>query len=423
MTWGRQHEHAALLWSAWDGTSRSAPAVVEVCRERLGIEVSAAEVSRHFLRHRVEQPAPAGPLRKSRAYARTERLAPRFQALIDVIFRVRALSTRQIVQLFYERAGRAPRLATEAARRDLSALARADMLYRFYPEKGYAGLKADDPLWFLGRDAAAWLEVRYEKPLTSEHYITMAKQVRPGMLDHDLCANAVFIAFSRAATSIGEIIMGSSSVRVALHPSNWLGPRQLALSFADRVNGRERIMIPDGFCAIALRGGPGGPQGTLLPLFYEYDRGSRPVKDVCEQLLAYHWLALAGAAARRFPELDVEGYSVPVVMVLREARRIANLQRRLRARAQALNIRRGAPILLVSEEDLHADPLASRAFRSAWADPAAPGLPLVAALSALSRPLIDSRRVSAHTVLRVDLSAVKRRPQGFVSAPRQLVEA
>ena len=67
-----------------------------------------------------------------------------------------------------------------------------------------------------------------------------------------------------------------------------------------------------------------GLPSCQLPFFYEYDRGSKNTTDVARQLLSYHLLALSRKALERFPDLNVEGYAIPTLMVFSDRSRLRN---------------------------------------------------------------------------------------------------
>lgn len=407
-SWGRQHEHAALLWDRFDGSAASAPAVAAGCRELGHGEPTAAQVLRHFRSHLVEQPAPAGPMRRLEMLALVDRLAPRLQAVIDLIYRVRLVSASQVAEFLYRRAGEQPDLSR--ARADLAALSRSHLVYRYYPPKPFPGWAASEPLWLLGRNSLPWLEARYPKRASGEHYVTMARQVGRNALFHDWRANDLCLEIGRQAeASPQQLDEGSARVRLALQ--NWWGPRHLGLGFHDRVNARERELIPDGFVCLSVDAPveqPSLPGSWQLPLFVEFDRGSRPMGEVVDQLLAYHWLALSGAAGRRFPQLAIPGYSVPVLMIFRLPERVALARRRLLEQADKQGLRDGTPILLVSEEDLEEGLFGAGRIAYAWDRDAERRWPLLRILQRTAHPLIDSRRLTAHSTLTIDPEGARR---------------
>lgn len=422
-SWGRQHEHAAALWESFDGTAGSVPEVVEACR-RLGLVApTRQQVLRHFRHHLVEQPAPPGTLRRQEMLALVERLVPRLQAVIDLIYRVRLVSGDQVADLLYRGPDGAP--DSRRARRDLEALAREHLIYRYYPAKPFEGWSAKEPLWLLGRNSLPWLEVRYPKRASGEHYVTMARQVGRNSLFHDWRANDLCLEIGRQAqASAHPLAEGQAAVRFAT--SNWWGPRHLVLGFHDRTNAREREVIPDGFISLAVTAPAGAttlPASWQLPMFVEFDRGSRPLGEVVDQLLAYHWLALSGAAGRRFPQLAIPGYAVPVLMIFRLPDRVREGRRRLLERAAELGLTDGTPILLVSERDLLEGLFEAERITYAWDRNQDRRWPLLRILQQTARPLVESRRLTGQATLRIEPDGARREARRVMPRPRRQLEA
>lgn len=419
-TWGRQHVDADLLWQAW-GAPDGIANVVRVARTQLGIDVTRAQARRHFIHHRIEQPMATTPLRGAASIAHMERLTPRLRDIVDLIHRARVLDTRQIAQLCYQRDGLAVARSRGRAREELTALARAHVLYRYLPRQAVAVPHRNEAVWCCGVNARGWLERRWGRALPHDHIVRRSRDVREGLLAHDLSCNEVMVRLQDAVRADGHVDVPGKSIHLREHTDNWFGPRQLALSFHDRRNGRERTMIPDGLMTLCADG-PDPDDRGLMPFFVEYDRGTRPAGEVTEQLLAYHWLALEGAAARRLPDLAVEGYRIPTLMVVQDHGRRRRLQARVGERAHEAGITRGAPIVLVVEADLWAAPLTAPVY-SVWASEDHPSAPFTQVLYAYSAALLRARRLGPHRRLRIDHEAARPAPHGFVQAPRHLVDA
>lgn len=340
-------------------------------------------------------------------------MEPRLRAIIDLVWRVRMVSTDLVAGLYYQAPERGLDEAASLAAEDLLDLAKEDFLHRWYPPKKIHGHRDRQPLWFLGRNAAPYLEGRYGGKVGPEAYVTRPEQVGILSLSHDLTANRLLGMLRDQALADGGRTR-DAHVGLDLPAGNWYGPRHLALSYPDQINHTRRLMIPDGFaCAAATTSQPreGYPSTWLTPFFLEYDRGSRTYPEVIDQLVGYHSLALSRAAALRFPQFDVEGYSVPVIMVFGIASRVKTIGKALRERMADLGISRPSPILLVAQKDLESGGWNEPVAAYAWDPKPERRWPLYALLERVSDPLIQSRRLGAHAILRIDRKAAARPPE------------
>lgn len=279
-------------------------------------------------------------------------------------------------------------------------------------------------LWFLGRAAVPYVEhTTGDRLYEGQHYIGRADQVAEGQLVHDLRSNEAFVSLARASRRHGGSVSvsGRDLVVSALGPSwvhNWMGPRHLAMNFYDRSEAAHRTIKPDGFAVLDLHRSAWDedalPAGQL-PFFIEYDRGTRKRTDVAEQLFAYHRLAVSGAPRKRFPDLDAKGYAIPVIMVLRQSARVAQVHAAFRAYADVRGVERGAPILLVAEEDWARDPLGATCVY-AW-EHAPVERTIGDVLLRASLPLLRDLRLHPGRALAVDAAAAKAVAAGRLSSP------
>lgn len=422
-TWDKQHMDAERLWHEWepgDKSGRWIGRVIEAAAE-LGIEVTPEQVKAHFSdRHKIEQPMMSGTLNHDRALYQAHQFSDRAQAVINAVYRQHVLTTKQIADVFY-RSGRSANAARQAALVELSQLAQGHFLYRYYPSEADKARRNTPPqfgksvMFFLGRAAIPYIKERYGLSFQPS-YLKRARDVKTETLLHDLKANSVFSSICGALTvRDGEVEVEGAGGRVEkmiveAKPENWYGPgpQALTMAFIDPYEGAERRIMPDGFASLSIhRAETTGP--TQLPFFYEFDNGSREYDDVAEQMIAYHLLTLSRAALKRFPDLDVEGYAIPMLMVFSERKRMERIARRFRERAGSLGLTDGAPILLAYESDWNGDPFASDLVHSAWhgdRDPQA----FMKFLVAGSKPLIDAEPLSPDAVLRLDPKAASPTP-------------
>jgi hypothetical protein len=422
-TWGRQHEHAYRLWSRWDGRPGWEGRVCEEAA-KLGIACTPEQAREHFLRHRPEQPAYMQTLDRERLLAEALSFSDRCQRIIDCVYRQRLLSTDQITELFYAASASNWQSAHTMARQDLGPLARRHFLYGYWPSKE-AAKRRDAPkhfanrlLYFLGRASVPFIEDRYHDQglqLRPDHYVIAHDQVGLGPLIHDLRTNGLVVAIHRALRLRGRRVQlpdGSETIASCL-TDNWYGPKHLQMGFTDPRTREHREINPDAFATISLarsRWNPRALPACQLPFFIEYDHGGRKLREVSEQLLSYHRLAVSGAVAKRFPDLAVEGYAVPVVMVFSDPKRVRTAHKRFLEHAHAHGLTDGSPMLLCAERDWLEDPFACPATL-AW-DTQARTFTFLDLLLRASRRLIDARALFDTQSLTLKLRAARPRLQG-----------
>ena len=429
-SYGRQHEHAEALWAQWDGR-RDWPARVAAAAASFGVACTEQQARVHFARHQVEQPHLSEALDRERWLAEAQGLSPRSLQVIDCLYRVRLATTRQLTEVFFRAGAKTWESAHTMARQELPALARRHFIYRYFPSVEAAG-RRDAPhrfsqhaVWLLGRRSVPFIEHRYGVTVRPEHYTTMASQVSVDPLIHDLRANGLYVALARAIHRRGGVLelpgrgVADEVVKAPawVLPSNWYSVKHLRMGFHDRAEMIDREIMPDGFATISLGRGSfrdGALPSTQLPFFLEYDHGSRTYGEVIEQLFTYDRLARSQAAGKRFPDLAVAGYAVPVVMVFSSRRRVLEAHKRFVAHARAKRIRGHAPIFLVAEDDWAADPFADGQVLHVWSD-GERRHGLLEALLGASRKLIDRRALLAQQTLRLDLQGAKPTPQGSYS--------
>lgn len=429
-THGQQHRDAEALWEAWDGRPGWPSRVVQAAA-RIGVACTAQQARQHFSGHGVEQPHLSEAMDRERWLREAWSLSDRAQRIIDSVYRSRLLTTQQITQIFYRPGASNDASAQAMCWRDLPRLAQRHFLYRYYPNAEAAARRdappwfANQAVWLLGRRSVPFIEHRYATTVRPEHYTTMAAQVSVDLLIHDLRANGLYVALAHALQQRAGVLelpggrdpLDWAAVPASVPPSNWYGVKHLRMGFHDRAEMIDREVMPDGFITLALARsgyGDGALPSCQLPFFVEYDHGSRTYGEVVDQLFTYDRLARSRAAGRRFPDLDVDGYAVPVVMVFSDRRRVDRARQRFLAHADAKRQRGRAPIFLVAEEDWLADPFADAIVHHAW-DERGRGHGLLEVLLQASRRLIDRRAVLSQQVLTLDLTGAKPTPSGSYS--------
>jgi hypothetical protein len=361
---------------------------------------------------------PASAYNRTSLVIEAQCLPQRCRQLLLALARRRLLSTGQVKELFYGDLG--PASAKSKLAVELSRLSHRHFVYRYLPAN------SREAVWLLGRAAVPFVELSTGARFNvGEHFIDASEQVAETLLRHDLGSNDVLVSAVRSLRRRDNLVKLAGRDSVASvssdadggYAANWHGPRRLALGFYDRTSLRDGELRPDGFMVLDYHRSSWLQSDALpsgqLPFFYEFDRDTRPMRHVADQLLAYHRLALTSAARRRFPDLNVQGYHVPVVMVFSNPRRVAAAQRAVRERATEARLvapgRSGSPILLVAEADWKADPFAPGIITSAWADRVG-GLDLLESLARVSMPLFERLQLYPGRALRLDAEAARPRP-------------
>ena len=421
-TWNKQHIYAEALWNCWNPEKRNWPE--DVCLALaalpLGLKCTNEQARRHYRYHRPEQPYISNRFDRERDLSDALDLSSQERAVILTVYRQRFLSGKQAEELFFKDGDPKKTSAT------LVKLARLGFLYRYYPDSKISRRRGAPPslrkeaLWFLGKRSVALIESTLGVKVWPGQYVKRAGQVDENMIIHDLRLNELVVQLDKQIKKQGKIVelpdgrIAPSSVLV----DNWYSDRHLAFGFFDRLTQQSKEVSADTFATISLK----RPSFALddipscqLPFFIEYDRGSKVYRDVANQLVNYHLMAAAEAVGKRFPDLECPGYSVPVIMIFSDSKRLTGIQKSFRDIADQLNISQGAPVFLASEEEWLANPLTPDIIISAWhGDTKKFGL--IDLLLRSSKPLIQNNIVTGDMVLTVDPQGARRTSGGGVRA-------
>lgn len=375
-TWRRQHIHAEVLWDAADGR-RGWPDRVAALADRLGIVCTPEQARLHYLRHRPEQPAAILLPERRELYREALELTHRQRALIICLFRQRVLTRNQLLEVLYEPYS-SPTVANAEIAADLATLTHRHFVYRWYPEPSWAR-QIEMPIgvikhafYFPGKASVPLLEQLSESTLAQAQYAWLGSEIGLDTLWHDVRSAGVYVALAKALRRRGWRIElpGGVSATAWLPLDGWLGMGRIGFRFADPYNpARIHEMRPDGFAtlSIARTGYAEADQPSVqLPFFYEYDNNSRSESSAGMQMFGYQLLASSGAVGKRFPQLAVDGYRIPLVMVLRRnKKRILQIAGNARRRGAGLGIERGTPLYVVTQRDWDRDPLTAPLY-SVW---------------------------------------------------------
>ena len=345
------------------------------------------------------------------------RLTEKDRALLLLIGRARRVTAEQIAQTFHSQSGRTEKQMRWAAQRQLRKLERWDLITRVpdilcRPEQ-VTGKRANVYILAKGGQLLLGPDCALSKPedIKWQH-------------KHDLALTDVLLKLHEGDTAV----IGNHEVEVGLRLANcWTArPLDMAVRYRSHVVGEthysavDTFIRPDGFAALSVSSDSDSVLSSfLLPLFIELDTGSQEATVVGQQIANYVQLAVSGAVGKRFPDLAVDGYSPPMVMVFDRAQNrwlsIGSRFRQLRAAVAAEFKRRGykldkLPGLFLVErpafltEGIHTPAWDMRAPEQQEDERRA----LVLELLAASRALVEANRLQADDVLSLDLQAVPR---------------
>lgn len=400
------------VWHAYGEAKDVAGAVREAMDCGLA-GVTPDVVKRHMSRHHYIQPAPLKRLTTQEMLFRAQQLSDREQAILVAVYRHRALSSRQLADLFWKAHTKDDTSAQKSAYRTLRKLSFTHFLYQYRTTEK----KSPEVHYFLGRHGAPYVET-VEGRLIGNPYVADARKVSEYLLAHDLTAADVFVQL-RAATFTnrdqGNLISVSGlPLQLDAPVETWWGARSLQIGYTDPYSGAEVAIAPDGFATLTIDDPRVG--SSRLPFWYEWDSGSKDLDtETVPQMLDYIGFAASGAAGQRFPQLAVPGYAPPVLVVTKNANRaykiVDKLQQAVRNRATET-----LPYIVVTDmETLRNAPFHPNAWRQVFGDPAADTMTLADHLRVANMPLIEKAALHPRIPMIVDAEAA--RPKKGNAAP------
>jgi hypothetical protein len=363
----------SIVWHAY-GTKKSVDGAV-VAAQDSGIDgVTPALIKRHFPNHNYDQPQPLKRLAVEDQLHLADTLSDRSRRILLTIYRQRALSTRQIIQLFFESTTSNDKSAAKSAYRLLHELRFEHLLYPFRTERR----KSPEVYYALGRHAVPYVE-RQEGRLTGDTTaVTKREQVKEYQLEHDIMAADVFVQMRRQLyTSRGQdnlVEVDGQPMSLHLPTECWWGERSLRMGFTDAVSGAEMTVIPDGFAG--LRMNDGRHHQYMLPFFIEWDSGHKTLEDTTEQMVNHVALARSGAVGKRFPQLALPDYAPPILMVTSTPNRALRISMAVKQALEAKGLTQAdVPMMLITDlETMRQSAYAPGAWREIMAD-GIPGQP------------------------------------------------
>lgn len=377
--------------------------------------LTAAQVRHHYQAHDYPQPVPGMPRIKKQLEETMANLTERDLEVIRFIGQIRLVTAPQIAAAFW-----GLRKSSELmARKQLTKLAYRHLVYRVPRPRSRKGDQRFGPrhAYFLGKAGAVLLGDGARWPWI-DHPDRVDHRFR-----HDLDVTEIFLD---AARSNHEAHLGGTEVRLQLQLLNcWAAPHlDVGARFASFVTdgdqlqvGGERLIKPDGLLAFGVEL---GDHSFLAPALIENDTGTQKQYAVANQLANYDFLNRSSAIKRRFPDLDIDGYRVPVLVIAELSptpfdksatveKRIAGLRRALAKELRQRGYKTFAalpPILITSrqewrEQGIHA-PVFDMRLPEQEPDQRRSAL---AELVLASRPVAEAGQLDATSRLRIDSEA------------------
>ena len=413
----------AEVWYAYQESQDFEIAAHEASQH--GSECTPAQARKHFQYHRPVQPAPKGNLRRGHALQRAQQLPERLQAMLLLVSRVPGLSGSQLAELFYWNGTEKQwDSARNACYRDLNRLMWGGFVYRYYPPaqptpgSARRGRQENLSLYFLGRDGIPYVEVHdgYE-PQRGDWIgdVGTLGGVEAVFADHD--AAEIVAALSRQATTMRAnnmlLAVDNLAVSVTFQPANWFGSKRAAVHFHDVLTRARSRVQPSGLAAVGIDV-PAMGRSLLAPFFYEYVSGSKPAEHTAEKLLRYAELRMAGALGERFPDLRRGSWIPPILVVCRDADRVAEIQASVAktvARHELLRDGRAPVAVIADEQTVASHGLSGHCWASLWDTSSEPRRhQLVKVLTAEARGLMGA--LDKDTVLSCEAGAATRQDPG-----------
>lgn len=389
-------------WHAY-GVKKDVAAAVRAAQDAGVSGVTPQIAKRHFTAHQYLQPAPLKRISNDEMMFLAEALSDRERRIMQAVYRQRVLSTRQIADVFVAPESKDDTTASKSVLRTLGILRYGHFLYQYQPREK----KSAEKFYFLGRHGVPYVE-SVEGRLVGESHVVNGESVREYMIEHDSLAADVFVRMRKQLyAKFGDdslVEVGGRAQHLHLPTDSWHGARSLQLGFIDPFSGVEQKLVPDGFAALTIG-------DTRLPFFYEWDSGKKTPEDTVEQLCAYAGLAISGAAARRFPQLDVAGYFPPVLLVTSTPTRAYKLAQMAREACSRFGEGTVPPMFITSLDTMRNGAFTPGAWHDVHGEPSTAAKSIAEHLQEASVPLTSAAPLSSRVQLEIDLDAA--RPKAY----------
>ena len=346
-------EEQGKVWHAYAQRLRLRDAVRAAQHGWPNDELTSEMVRTHLREHHWIQPSPPGK-GLNRSIAMQDALTT-FQLswyyLMLALYRGQALSRDQIYRMFYlDHADNSDQLR-EKLLADLQKLSFRSYLYQVWPDV-ITDMRFEDsgPYYFLNRQAVPLVE-RLEgmEPgsLPFGMYVTSQQQVQEYYLERDARFLDVIVAM-REHLYRREFELDGKTCSVHMGIEHWYAPIQLHAE----INGDQ--FSPSGLVALRAESRD-GTFATLLPVWFEYDRGTEEAAETADEILRYAEYFESDFYKDKFPLLAENKTPGPLVVICEDAYRREEVGRLLGAKLAGQSV----PIYLTERTTLLKDPYAA----------------------------------------------------------------
>jgi len=388
------------LWETYAGDEKQFDKVVRSAQDAGLPGVTPPLVKLHFQNHNYEQPAPTGRIPVEDRIKLINTIPDRkgrVPIVLQALYRHRFLSRRQIVQLLIP-GSNSSQADNKTVSRLLNKMRFKHAVYEFRLEG-----QGTQKFYALGAYGTAYVE-QLEGDLVGKVGVTRLEQISPMKLKHDIKASDVFILMRCQLHDVGaKIESGGRSLAVEMPPESWWAERNLSMAFP--VPGGERKIEPDGFATLAVN--DGRHVQAHLPMWLEWDSGHKQDRTI-EQIINYVAFAQSGAASRRFPQTNVEGYKIPLLMVTNTPERAVDLAERVRkeAAAQHIDLAQAGGMWITDQQTMETGVWQPGAWRSiSTGETAQVGLADI--LLEASKPLLDKSPIHSRFPVEIDIKGAR----------------
>jgi hypothetical protein len=344
-------EEQGKVWHAYANKLRLRDALRIAQRTWPEAGLTSEMVRAHLREHHYIQPSPAGTLDRGLALQEALTTFPRsWYYLMLALYRGQALSRDQIYRMFYlDHADNSDQLR-EKLLSDLQRLAFRSFLYQVWPDT-ISTLRFEDPgpYYFLNRQAIPLVE-RLEGLETNSlpfgMYVTSQQQVQEFYLERDARFLDVVVSM-REHLYRREFEISGKPCHVHLGVEHWYAPSQLYTE----LDGEN--FAPSGMAALRVESRD-GTFSTLLPVWFEYDRGTEDAEETADEILRYAKYFESEKYAQMFPLLHEHKNPGPLVIICEDAYRREEVSRILGAKLAGQD----APIYLTERSTMLHDPYA-----------------------------------------------------------------
>ena len=350
-------EESDRVWYAYAGRLRLRDALRVAQKQWPDAELTSELVQAHLHHHPFVQPTPPGKL--NRGMALQEALAG-FRRhslfLLLAIYRAKSLSARQIYQFFYlDHAEDSEDLRALMAR-DLRKLSYRSFLYQLWPENvGTLSFPDPGPYYFLNRQACPVVE-RLEglesSSLPFGQYVTSISQVKEFYMERDARFMDVVTAM-RAGLYQRSFLLEGREVTVHLGVEHWYAPVQLFCELPNPNGGEGSHFAPSGLFGLRVESRDGA-LSALLPVWFEYDRGTEEADETVDEILRYAAYYSSSFYKTKFPRLAAHNNPGPLIVLCDDAYRRQEMVLALRDRVGDRHV----PIYFTERPTLLRDPYA-----------------------------------------------------------------